>query len=148
VKCKLLITSSNLCHWVLHVIGSNKEPILDIYVLRDFQWYKECHNPLNFDPWNRSLKFWESTGLPLSSHPCNPFALVASPKLGLRHDFTPSGSSMKPPIVSFQCFTLQLPQPLKHVHSIQSIVSCLRAKALLKHTSNELWNLDYNNIPL
>jgi len=24
-------------------------------------------------------------GLPLGPHPCNPFALVASPKLGLRH---------------------------------------------------------------
>jgi len=24
-------------------------------------------------------------GLPFGSHPCNPFALVASPKLGLQH---------------------------------------------------------------
>jgi hypothetical protein len=92
------------------------EPILDIYVPRAFQWYKERHNPLSFDPSNRSLKFRESTGtpspkvgvalgvwgltpshsptlpgvydvtprLPLSPHPCNPFASVASPKLGLR----------------------------------------------------------------
>jgi hypothetical protein len=35
------------------------EPILDIYVPIAFQWYKECHKPLNFDPWNYSLKFWE-----------------------------------------------------------------------------------------
>jgi hypothetical protein len=27
-------------------------------------------------------------GLPFGPHPCNPFALVASPKLGLRHDVT------------------------------------------------------------
>ncbi len=76
---------------------------------------------MRFDPSNRSLKFWKSTGtpspnlgvalgvalgvwrltpshsptlsgvsdvtpgLPLGPHPCNPFALVASPKLGLRH---------------------------------------------------------------
>jgi len=40
------------------------EPILDIYVIRAFQWYKERHKPLNFDPWNWSLKFWESTGTP------------------------------------------------------------------------------------
>jgi len=92
------------------------EPILDIFVLISFQWYKERHKPLSFDPWNRSLKFWESTGTPspkvgvalgvwgftpshfptllgvcdvtpelfLGPHPCNPFALVASPKLGLR----------------------------------------------------------------
>jgi len=26
------------------------EPILDIYVPRDFQWYKECHKLLSFDP--------------------------------------------------------------------------------------------------
>jgi hypothetical protein len=93
------------------------ELILDIYVLRAFQRYKKCHKPLSFDPWNRSLKFWESTKTPspkvgvalgvwgftpshfltllgvcdvthdlsLGPHLCNPFALVASPKLGLRH---------------------------------------------------------------
>jgi len=27
-------------------------------------------------------------GLPLGQHPCNPFALVASPKLGLRHCYS------------------------------------------------------------
>jgi len=90
--------------------------ILNIYVPRAFQWYKERHKLLSFDPWNRSLKFWESTGipspkvgvalgvwgftpshfptllgvcdvthgLPFGSHICNPFALVASSRLGLR----------------------------------------------------------------
>jgi hypothetical protein len=93
------------------------DPILDIYVSRAFQWYKKRHNSLSFDPSNRFLKFWESTGtpspkvgvalgvwgftpshsptlsgvydvthgLPLGSHPCNPFALIASPKLRLQH---------------------------------------------------------------
>jgi hypothetical protein len=93
------------------------EPIFNIYVLRAFQWYKKCHKPLSFDPWNRSLKFWESIRtlspkvgvalgvwgftpshfptllgvcdatprLSFGSHLCNPFALVASPKLGLQH---------------------------------------------------------------
>jgi len=103
------------------------EPILGIYIPRAFQWYKKRHKPLSFGPWNRSLKFQESTGipspnvgvtlgvwgftpsyslalltlsgvcdvtlglllvltprLPLGPQPCNPFALVASPKLGLR----------------------------------------------------------------
>jgi hypothetical protein len=46
------------------------EPILDMYVSRAFQWYKECHKPLNFDPCNRSLKFRESTG-------------TSSPKVGV-----------------------------------------------------------------
>jgi hypothetical protein len=36
------------------------KPILNIYVSRAFQWYKECHKPLSFDPWNCSLKFQES----------------------------------------------------------------------------------------
>jgi hypothetical protein len=93
------------------------EPILDIYVPRAFQWYKERHKLLNFDSSNWSLKFRESTGtpspkvgvalgvwrltpshsptlpgvydvilgLPLGPHLCNPFALVASPKLRLWH---------------------------------------------------------------
>jgi len=92
------------------------ETILDIYVPRAFQWYKERHKLLSFDPSNWSLKFWRSPrtsspkvrvalgvwgltpshsptlpgvydvtpGHPLGPHPCNPFALVASPKLGLR----------------------------------------------------------------
>jgi len=89
--------------------------ILNIYVPRGFQWYKERHKTLSFDPWSRSLKFRESTEtpspkvrvalgvwgftplhfptlpgvcdvtprLPLGPQPCNPFALVASPRLGL-----------------------------------------------------------------
>ncbi len=41
------------------------EPILDVYVLKAFQWYKECLNPLRFDPWNFPLKIQESTGTPI-----------------------------------------------------------------------------------
>jgi len=58
------------------------EPILNIYALRAFQWYKEHHKPLRFDPCNHSLKFWESTGTP-------------SPKVGVALGvwvFTPSHS--------------------------------------------------------
>ncbi len=40
------------------------EPILDIYVSINFQWYKKFFNPLGFDPCNYSLKIWESTGTP------------------------------------------------------------------------------------
>jgi hypothetical protein len=32
------------------------EPILDIYVSRAFQWYKELFNPMNFNPCNWPLK--------------------------------------------------------------------------------------------
>jgi len=56
------------------------EPILDIYASRAFHWYEERHNPLRFDPCNRSLKFQEFTGTP-------------SPKMGVAlgvWGFTPS----------------------------------------------------------
>jgi hypothetical protein len=39
------------------------ETILDIYVLKAFHWYKELFSPLSFNPWNRPLKIWESTGI-------------------------------------------------------------------------------------
>jgi len=37
------------------------EPILHIYVPKDFQWYKKLFNPLGFDPYNQSLNIWKST---------------------------------------------------------------------------------------
>jgi len=40
------------------------EPILDIYVSRDFQWYKKISNPMSFDPSNHSLKILESLKTP------------------------------------------------------------------------------------
>jgi len=51
----------NLC---LRCLNEQCEPILNIYVPRSFQWYKERHNPLSFGLCNRSLKFWKSTGTP------------------------------------------------------------------------------------
>ncbi len=40
------------------------EPILDIYVLKAFQWCRELFDQIGFDPWNCSLKIWESIGTP------------------------------------------------------------------------------------
>jgi hypothetical protein len=40
------------------------EPILDIFTSISFQWYKELLKAKGFDLFNRSLKFWESTGTP------------------------------------------------------------------------------------
>jgi hypothetical protein len=40
------------------------EPILDIYVPRSFQWYKERFKPLRFDRCNRLLRIWEFTRTP------------------------------------------------------------------------------------
>ncbi len=62
------------------------EPILDIYVPRTFQCYKEHHKPLSFDPYNRSLKFQQSTETP-------------SPKVGVVlgvWGYTPSYSFILP----------------------------------------------------
>jgi hypothetical protein len=55
--------SHNLC---FRCPNEKCEPILDIYVPRSFQWYKERQKPLSFDPCNRPLKFWESTETPSS----------------------------------------------------------------------------------
>jgi hypothetical protein len=41
------------------------EPILDIYVSITFKWYKELFNPLSFDPYNRPMNIWKSTGTPI-----------------------------------------------------------------------------------
>ncbi len=41
------------------------KPILNIYVSKYFQWYKELLNPMNFDPCNHPLKIWESIGTPI-----------------------------------------------------------------------------------
>ncbi len=43
--------------------GSCK-PILDIYIPRDFQWYKEIFNLMGFEPCNHFLKIQESIGTP------------------------------------------------------------------------------------
>jgi hypothetical protein len=36
------------------------EPILNIYILRVFQWYKLILNSMSFNPCNHYLKIWES----------------------------------------------------------------------------------------
>jgi hypothetical protein len=43
----------NLC---FKYSNDSYEPILDIYVLKSFQWYKEIFNPMIFDLWNYFLK--------------------------------------------------------------------------------------------
>jgi hypothetical protein len=40
------------------------KPILNIYVPRSFQWYKEPFDPMNFIPYNGPLKIQESIGTP------------------------------------------------------------------------------------
>jgi hypothetical protein len=40
------------------------KPILDIYVSRYFEWYKDLFNPMSFDLWNCSMKGWNSIKTP------------------------------------------------------------------------------------
>ncbi len=92
------------------------EPILNIYFPKYFQWYKEILKPLSFDPCSRPLNILESTvpkwelswecegsfphtflhsrehavwllGFLLAHNLASPFALVASPRLGLQQIF-------------------------------------------------------------
>ncbi len=56
-----LLRLYNLCY--MYSNGSC-EPILDIYVLRAFQWYKYFFNPLNFDLSNYFLKNKKSIEIP------------------------------------------------------------------------------------
>jgi hypothetical protein len=51
--------SHNLCY--MYSNGSC-EPILDIYVSRAFQQYKNFFNPMSFDSPNCSMKVWKSIG--------------------------------------------------------------------------------------
>jgi hypothetical protein len=53
--------SHNLCFKYSN--GSCK-PILDIYVLKSFQWYKKVFNPMTFDPLNCYMKILDSIGTP------------------------------------------------------------------------------------
>jgi hypothetical protein len=85
------------------------EPILYIFVFISFEWYKELFKAMGFDPYNWSLKIWESTENPtpnmgvhlgvwmfiltLSHTPrflswptfLQTLALVTSPRLRLQH---------------------------------------------------------------
>jgi hypothetical protein len=53
--------SHNLC---FKYSNESYEHILNIYVSRAFQWYKVFFNPMNFDPWNCSLKICKSIKTP------------------------------------------------------------------------------------
>jgi len=49
--------SHNLC---CKYSNGSCQPILDIYVLKAFQWYKEVFNLMSFDPWNYFMKIQNS----------------------------------------------------------------------------------------
>jgi hypothetical protein len=47
-------------HLCFKCLNGQCEPILDIYVSIAFQWYKDFFKPMGFDPYNHTLKVWES----------------------------------------------------------------------------------------
>jgi hypothetical protein len=53
--------SHNLC---FRCPNGSSEPILDIYIPKAFQWYKELFKPLSFDSCNRLLRIREFIGTP------------------------------------------------------------------------------------
>ncbi len=79
------------------------EPILDIYVSIDFQWYKKLFNPLGFDPCNCSLNIWEFTGTLILKVgvPLGVWRLIPSHSLAL------SEARGMTPMLSFWPATLQ-----------------------------------------
>ncbi len=54
----------NLCFTYPNGWFGSCDPILNIYVLRAFQWYKELFNRMSLSPWSRSLKIWKSIRIP------------------------------------------------------------------------------------
>jgi hypothetical protein len=78
VDSRLLVVKSQIANLILgpsfdHNLcfrcpNESYEPILNIYVSIDFQWYKEIFEPLSFDPYNRSLNIRESIGSPSGVH--------------------------------------------------------------------------------
>jgi len=71
--------------WWLPLNLGYAKTILDIYVSRTFQWYKELFNPMGFDPYNCFLKIWKSIGTPIPKVRTHlgvwRFTLPHSPKL-------------------------------------------------------------------
>jgi hypothetical protein len=70
VDSRLLVVGSQIanltlgpsfCHNLCYKCPNGPyEPILDIYTSIAFQWYKDYFNARCFDPYNWTLKFWES----------------------------------------------------------------------------------------
>jgi hypothetical protein len=56
-----LTSSLSFCHNLCYRCpNDSSKPNFDMYILIAFLWYKERLNARCFDPWNWTLKFWES----------------------------------------------------------------------------------------
>jgi hypothetical protein len=76
------------------------EPILDIYILITFQWYKKLFKLMGFDSYNRPLKIRDSIGTPIPKMgvhlgvwgfmPSHSFALLGALDVTPRLSFWPA----------------------------------------------------------
>jgi len=119
VESQIVNLTHNLffgCNLCVKCPNGSCEPILDIYVLRAFQWYKELFNPRGFDPCNRFLKIWESIKTPI-------------PKVGAHlgvWGFIPSHS-------------FALPRTWNATHGLHTWPAPSQALALVVSPSSGLW---------
>jgi hypothetical protein len=113
VDSQLLVVGSQIANLILDPsFGHNLccicpngwcNPILDIYVLRAFQWYIELLKTLSFYAWNPPLKIWESIG-------------SLSPKVGVAlgvRGFIPSHSFALPGVCGVTLGLLSWPATLQ-----------------------------------
>jgi len=89
----------NLC---LKCPNGSCDPILNMYVLTNFQWYKKLFNPMGFDPYNYSLKIQESKGTPTPKvgTPLGVWGFIPShfPTFPITWDLTPEFHSWPAPL--------------------------------------------------
>ncbi len=101
------------------------EPILNIYVPRDFQCYKEFFNLMGFDPCNCFLKIWESIK-------------TLTPKMGThlgRWRFIPSHSPTFPGAWDVTLGLPYWPAPL------QALTLVVSPRLRLQQEVNLIWSL-------
>ncbi len=107
--------------------------ILDIYVPRTFQWYKEPFNPMGFDSCNCFLKIWKSiwTSTPkVGAHlGVREFIPSHSPTLSGIWNVIPRFHSWLAPS---QAFALVVSPKLVLPHDWFTLVRCLNWKGLAK----------------
>ncbi len=116
------------------------EPILNIYVPRAFQWYKERLNLMSFDPYNFSLKTWESTrtptpkvGVPLGVWrfiPSHSFALLGAWSVTLGLPFWPAFLQALVLVMSPRLGLWHFPSFLSFMHYLLNCIGLVNLQPL------------------
>jgi hypothetical protein len=109
------------------------KPILDIYIPKDFQWYKKHLNPMGFDPCNCPLKIWESIRTP-------------TPKVGIHlgvWEFIPSHFLTLPRAWNVTPGLPSWPAPLQALALVANPKFGLQHKTIKSHLQFSLRQLGY-----